>query len=528
MIEPLPESPTVGVYALTYNHEDFIVEAIESVLTQGWPTDRLQFVLLDDGSTDSTPERVRPYERHLTYVRQENQGINAAVNRLVGMVDGDVLVPLSGDDMWPRGKLERVVAYFRDHPDVGMVHGDMELIDQHGNVLKTSVWEKSGPPPRGQIAGPLLRGNLVSGGAMAVRGALRPAMVPIPQAAAWEDWWFAWALTNAAPVDYLDAIVYRYRRHRNNYMFGLTRRDRQAALDRTAAEIPFRRYLLGNARPGTCTPRELLHAAEHLRQLLVGLNSEGREPDAVLQVAEAEHAAAERLAADAMALANTSTVLTAFAAARALAADPNNDDAYRLLHDVAGDPPTPLMPIFDDVRAVTVFAEAEELAREPALLSAYVNAVGENDDVTLVTVARGWDEERLAAEFGRVVDRVAGAQAVDILAFPADTATWMTAMTQADCALGLHQLPVPGVPRFDDTERLREYVEQRHRDPAASIVTPAAPQPPEGTCVLAGAAGRRPRTAYCGLCATAGAARSGSSPRTSSRRTSVRQPRSPT
>src|SRR3954467_5145026 len=130
MLEPLPANPIVGIYALTYNHEDFIAEAIESVLTQGWPAERLNFVLLDDGSTDATPERVKPYEQHLTYVRQENQGINAAVNRLLGMVEGDVLMPLAGDDMWPPDRLERVVAHFQDHPDVGMVYGDMEAIDE--------------------------------------------------------------------------------------------------------------------------------------------------------------------------------------------------------------------------------------------------------------------------------------------------------------------------------------------------------------------------------------------------------------
>src|SRR3954447_10443030 len=422
MLDPLPREPRVGVYALTYNHEDFIAQAIESVLAQGWPPDRLRFVLLDDGSTDATPERVKPYEQHLTYVRQENQGINAAINRLVSLVEADVLVPLSGDDEWPPDRLERVVAYFREHPDVGMVYGDMEAIDAHGRVIAPSMMEATKTAPlQGQIAGRLLKGNFITGGAVAVRGELRDVMLPIPSAAAWEDWWFAWALTNAAPIGYLDAIVYRYRRHDNNFMFGVGARDAELAVDRLDAETPFRRYLLGNVRPGTCTAQQLFEATENLRGALGSLARHGRPVEEELAVTDAQRAAADRLAAGAAAISASSPVLAAFAAARALAADPLHSAAYRALHAVAGSPSTFAPPFFDDVRAVTVFAEAEELVEDPGLLKAYADAVeapallkpcaggaGPEADVPLVAIAREWDGGRLGAELGPVVEQAMG------------------------------------------------------------------------------------------------------------------------
>ena len=137
-LEPLPARPFVSAFALTYNHEDYIAEAIESVLAEKWPADRFEFVLLDDGSTDATPERVKPYLSHLTYIRQENQGIHRAVERLMGSLKGDVLIPCSGDDAWCPGRIELTVERMRERPDVGLSYGDMEVIDGSGRRIAPS------------------------------------------------------------------------------------------------------------------------------------------------------------------------------------------------------------------------------------------------------------------------------------------------------------------------------------------------------------------------------------------------------
>ena len=114
---------------------------------------------------------------------------------------------------------------------------------------------------------------------------------------------------------------------------------------------------------------------------------------------------------------------------------------------------------------MTVFAEAEELVNDPALLRAYAEAFGPDDDVTLITVAREWDANRLGAELVPLFDQVVGDAAPDVLALPADIAAWETALTQADCALGLRETPIPGVARFSEAGPLREFVELRRRFP---------------------------------------------------------------
>jgi hypothetical protein len=288
----------------------------------------------------------------------------------------------------------------------------MEVIDGSGRVIAPSFMRAAGLEPHsGQIAGQLLSRNCVSGGSIAIRGELKPLIVPIPAAAAWEDWWIAWALTQVTPVGYVDEPVYRYRRHGGNFMLGTD--DDETVLDRLTEEIRFRRYMLGTVRPGTASPADLLAGVEQLRIFLETPAGRGRALEPTLELTDAQRSAARRLAADAAAVASTSLRLASFTAARAGAADPTNGAAYRVLQ----------------------------------------------------AVARSWDAERLGAELGPVAERLAGEDAPDILALPADRAAWLSGLTQADCVLGLAELALPGLDRFDDPGALREHVEQRWRYP---------------------------------------------------------------
>ena len=153
------------------------------------------------------------------------------------------MAPCSGDDMWPPGKVQRVVSHLQEHPQTGLVYGDIEAIDEHGEVLSPSMVKTHGYGPyEGQIAGRLMDRNFVSAGAMAMRTALLPVLFPLHAYVAWEDWWFAWALTNVARVDFIEDVVFRYRQHGGNFIFGATE---ERGLDRLQAEIPFRRYMFG-------------------------------------------------------------------------------------------------------------------------------------------------------------------------------------------------------------------------------------------------------------------------------------------
>jgi hypothetical protein len=156
-------------------------------------------------------------------------------------------------------------------------------------------------------------------------------------------------------------------------------------------------------------------------------------------------------------------VVAAFTATRALAIDPTNADAHRMLHLLGG--ARRGVASFDDARTVTVFADAEELAGRPDLAGVYTRAFGGGDDITLVAVARTWDQDGLAAGIGPLAERLSGADPPDAVALPYTPEAWLSALAGADCVLGLEELPIPGLPRFSEPEELRAFAEHRWRFP---------------------------------------------------------------
>src|SRR5437870_2550752 len=96
--------PTVSVIIPTFNRSSHIINAIESVSQQTY-TD-YELVVVDDGSTDDTRERLRPYCGRIRYVYQQNRGASAAQNKGVALATGKWVSILGDDDEWLPTKLE--------------------------------------------------------------------------------------------------------------------------------------------------------------------------------------------------------------------------------------------------------------------------------------------------------------------------------------------------------------------------------------------------------------------------------------
>jgi glycosyltransferase involved in cell wall biosynthesis len=103
----------------TYNYGRFVTEAIDSVLAQTYPA--VEIVVVDDGSTDDTRERLAPYGERIRYIYQANQSVAAARNTGIGAARGNLVAFLDADDLWHPQKLELQVRYLSQHPEVGLV-----------------------------------------------------------------------------------------------------------------------------------------------------------------------------------------------------------------------------------------------------------------------------------------------------------------------------------------------------------------------------------------------------------------------
>lgn len=210
--------PTVSALIHTYNYGRFVGDAIDSVLAQDYPADRLEVIVLDDGSEDDTREVVRPYEDRVRYIRQGNTGTPGACNRSIAAATGELIAFHSGDDAWKPDKTIRQVEILQARPEVGLVYADLAITDGGLNVMAPSFWRRFGfAPRRGKVLPHLLRGNFISGTSMMFRASFRDVICPIPDWAYWEDWWIATRVAETgAEVEFIDEALVLYRWHGAN------------------------------------------------------------------------------------------------------------------------------------------------------------------------------------------------------------------------------------------------------------------------------------------------------------------------
>jgi glycosyltransferase involved in cell wall biosynthesis len=127
--------PLVSIVTPSYNHAAYLEETMLSVLEQDYP--RIEYVVVDDGSTDGSPEIIRRYEDRLAWwTRQENAGQPAALNRGFAHTSGELLGFLNSDDTLLPGAVSAFVEAFGDDRDLLLVYGDA-LTRQNGREIGT-------------------------------------------------------------------------------------------------------------------------------------------------------------------------------------------------------------------------------------------------------------------------------------------------------------------------------------------------------------------------------------------------------
>src|SRR5216684_9237103 len=90
--------PKITLVTAVYNGEEYLEATMRSIVNQGYPN--LEYIVVDDGSTDGTAEIIRKYERQVSACfRQENQGLYAALNAGFARSTGEVMGWLNSSDM---------------------------------------------------------------------------------------------------------------------------------------------------------------------------------------------------------------------------------------------------------------------------------------------------------------------------------------------------------------------------------------------------------------------------------------------
>jgi glycosyltransferase involved in cell wall biosynthesis len=125
----------VSIIVPAYNHARHLPQALDSLLAQDHPG--LEVIVLDDGSTDATPEVLRCYTGRLRWERQANMGQAATLNRGWRMARGELLGYLSADDLLDPTAVSTVAAVLAADPGAVLAYPDYRLVDMRGDAIKT-------------------------------------------------------------------------------------------------------------------------------------------------------------------------------------------------------------------------------------------------------------------------------------------------------------------------------------------------------------------------------------------------------
>src|SRR4051794_2033839 len=420
MTRTMSSPPRVTVVIAAYNEERFIAQAIESALAQDSPAELVDAIVVDDGSTDTTAAVAARYEAtgRVRVVRCANGGNVAAMNTGFALASGDVLAILDADDLWPADHVRRSVEVLEARPEVGLVYGDMTVIDADGDVIQES-WLPGDIPPGGRCVGAQLAGNNVTGSSIVLRARPLQEVAPIPAGMPWADWWLGVRFAQVSELAYLPEPRTLYRFHGANMSLGAKGDARRGELCKAAG---FQRHVLRTLRPGDATPRELADGwAAFERNAGEATALSGSPLTSALAVTAADRAEAESLAAGAqrtLATGDAAGALWPFV--HAAAADPWNDCARDGLAAALGAAPggeeLPGQRPLAGAAPFVVLAAADELLERPALLRAYADGMAGAPGVTLAVDATAMDVAAAAAALGALVDDLGLDDSIDVLA----------------------------------------------------------------------------------------------------------------
>lgn len=130
------ELPLVSIVTPTYNQAGFLRDTLESVLAQDYP--RIEYQVLDDGSTDETPQILAEYSDRVAVERHTNRGQTPTINKGWERAQGHILTWLNSDDTLLPGAVTKAVNYLQEHPDVAIVFGDTLFTRSGGEPIERS------------------------------------------------------------------------------------------------------------------------------------------------------------------------------------------------------------------------------------------------------------------------------------------------------------------------------------------------------------------------------------------------------
>jgi len=209
-------APFFTVLIDSYNYGHYIEEAVSSALEQDFPVEQREILVVDDGSTDDTQERLRKFGEAIRYLRKPNGGQASAFNLGFKHARGEVVALLDADDVWLPGKLSRVHEEFTRHPEAGMVYHRVHLWSGKDEISGDTYFI----PVSGRVAEnrrTLLQYPMMPTSCLAFRREAVQKLLPISESLRFQaDAYLTALVIFVAPVAALPEVLGKYRLHGAN------------------------------------------------------------------------------------------------------------------------------------------------------------------------------------------------------------------------------------------------------------------------------------------------------------------------
>lgn len=224
-------NPRVSVVIPTYNSGSRLRATLDSALHQTLPPEHLEIIVVDDGSSDGTPDMVRAHcgdNARVRLITQRNAGVAQARNRGLKACRGEFVAFLDHDDVWLPDKLEGQLRVFESHPKAAVVYCAWCHIDENDAPLplarqltRSAMWK----PPSGRIYRWMARVNgIVSMSVPLVRTrAIRSVGGFDPRCAPHDDWDLWLRLSRRFDFQYLGRELVLYRHHATQQSSDITK-----------------------------------------------------------------------------------------------------------------------------------------------------------------------------------------------------------------------------------------------------------------------------------------------------------------
>ncbi len=163
------EYPLISIVTPSYNQAQYLEETILSVLGQRYP--RLEYIVVDGGSTDGSVDIIKRYQDKISYwASEKDRGQVHALNKGIERATGDIFGFLNSDDLYLPGTFSAVTAYFTSHPDCDWLCGDTVMFGEghateliSARVPRTAAqalsWDYKAPQP-----GQFWKRDVIAGG----------------------------------------------------------------------------------------------------------------------------------------------------------------------------------------------------------------------------------------------------------------------------------------------------------------------------------------------------------------------------